>query len=1807
MSLDDLLLPEPEDYGSTAFDAALTDKRAWQHGAIAGLGGRPVLFPDDAAANAAGSRAAVAGEHNWVPVGPRSVGGRVRALAIHPTNPRIIYAGAASGGVHRTRDGGETWTALFHEQASLGIGAIGISRSDPDRVWVATGEILTGGSEVIRGDGIWLSDDGGDTWTNPATPHVPGTGDHRGFAFDAIAPDPTDSDRCWAVGPAGVFRTIDAGVHWTHFANTHGDYFSDAAFTEAPDGSSRLLLVKIDTDQFDGAVVVRVADPSLADAAIDAVLEETTPLPAHMTHVAVGAPSGRGKLTVGVVDGAAYAGDIGYLRLVSQTDPFSLFGPDRISSHQGVFHCLDLMADPQPWTRLPNDHPDWVAVGPNGLPIVQQGTYNLSIAVNPKNPDQVVTGMIDVHLTSNGRALVGGAPAATWIRAMAFDLYTIDRAHHEDHHAAVFDPVADPPPLWVANDGGVSVSIDWHKAPVDPYPVRSAAGTTLPMPPNVITWRKRSHGIAAAQMYSVDQSALVPSMYACGFQDNGVHLTAGGNTWRLVIPADGGATAFDPDDPYRCFVTWQDGIADVRFPGRLAGTLPIPGDAVRQSLWPRELRRGFSPLDTGTFRGVNVPHPRKGGRLLHSRLNRLYGMRPDTVGTDFEVEPVGRSFELITSAAPGGDSRLAVLPCTAGMAFGLEPQTDARFGAAFRCQVRSLRPGPYRLAAGSELRLEINGTARTIRFGAAGSVIHDLAAATVAEVCAEINRQLAVAPAVTTTTCRPVFWSRPQEVELLTDAVSTAAAPVSITLGGSVLPMFNIAPGRYEGAVDHPALVSFPIYDPRAGSFTSLDNGAGPPLDITVQIGTGPVHRLALTAPPFSVLGSIRCGELEQTLRGLLAGEAVTVRSVGVVRRIRIAPLPGANLILGNTAEPVLNFTRPSTGEALLQEDSASSSLSPLNPGGPPLRLRLEDGAHQRTIVFDATTGINDLDNVKHDELLRVVKAAIADGGLNLRADTVQFARNGTPTVAAFSPSDPDRVWVGGTDGHVFASDDDGRHWTEHGQVEMWEQDRRVSAIAFHPTDRDTVYVGFFGERRDLSSLTGSDDSLGTSLHDSGFLFRTSDGGAHFDHIGADVKDANDHLVSINALVTDREEPDALYAATNIGVFRSPDRGTTWEEFNAGLPNVNITDLVLEPATRMLRAGAWGRSVHERHVGDRPSRDVSIYVRANVLDEGRDRPPPRGPDPFAPFPAAAASTASPDIKLRRTRPPLIGPDELVDGAEFDDEIEHEDPLPGPTNLFVQVHNRGSFAATGVRVVRLWCDATHGPPPLPDDFWASLESGPLTGSIGGWTVIADAVVPGAAGNGHDRVSASDPRVTSHPVEFPGEIEAMARVGLLVLVTCPDDAITTRELTVARLLDSDRRVSYRECATVRAADDARLHLIGRNGVSAARFHITDPAAGDSAMGPLGLAPMPMPAPPAPLPLVDRITGGTEPFNLATASPPAAVQVSLQPDTLTVTFTAGDIMPASLAVVAAQHVRLVLERELFRHGLMVDATITGPLLAPATALRLSGRNGAVVQITGGSVAPIMGLPVGGAPLAAITSAPQTAAGYNLTGPAVADLTLSITRRRVVPFALAQFADPAAATAAEVRAVINRELGVLSLPVSAVRPTVRLGIRASATDAPSDSSTLGGAHLADVVVSTADVAEPDRADLFRLVSTHDRDRAGAGTNFVYLRTFNTGNADQPGARHRLFEIDPAAFPAPATPFGGEQLADLVTDGRAITRFEWELPDAATGDRRLVLAVVDVEADDPVDLPAAFETHEHLDEFCGTRAGVAYRVVEVG
>jgi photosystem II stability/assembly factor-like uncharacterized protein len=152
----------------------------------------------------------------WEFAGPVNIGGRITDIEIPTNEAQTYYVGAASGGIFKSVDAGNTWNPIFDEQQMLSIGDIAISRNDNNLLWVGTGEVNAGGGSLAYdGNGVFKSTDAGVSWEAMG---LPTTG-----SISKIVLDPVDDNTVYvaAMGPLfrndsnrGVYKSTDGGQSW---------------------------------------------------------------------------------------------------------------------------------------------------------------------------------------------------------------------------------------------------------------------------------------------------------------------------------------------------------------------------------------------------------------------------------------------------------------------------------------------------------------------------------------------------------------------------------------------------------------------------------------------------------------------------------------------------------------------------------------------------------------------------------------------------------------------------------------------------------------------------------------------------------------------------------------------------------------------------------------------------------------------------------------------------------------------------------------------------------------------------------------------------------------------------------------------------------------------------------------------------------------------------------------------------------------------------------------------------------------------------------------------------------------------------------------------------------------------------------------------------------------------------------------------------------------------------------------------------------------------------------------------------------
>ncbi|HET9330221.1 MAG TPA: hypothetical protein VFO23_06820, partial [Steroidobacteraceae bacterium] len=319
----------------------------------------------------------------WRLIGPFR-GGRTRAVAGVPGEPHVFYIGAVDGGVWKTDDAGRTWRPIFEQQPTQSIGAIAVAPSDPNIVYVGSGEGLRR-PDLSVGDGIYRSDDAGRTWTH--------LGLRDGQQIAELAVDPKEPHHVFAAvlghpyGPnpeRGIYRSLDGGVSWqrvlTRDADTGGSAVaidpSDPHIVYAGLWKSRLGPWEDKNEYEDVGGLYKSVDGG------DTWKQLTSGLPANLTQVNIAiAPSSPRRLFVEV----------------GTTDP----GDYSSAAGLGLFRSDD---GGESWTRITEDPRAALRIGGGDLPVVR---------VDPSNADVVyATGLVTMKSVDGGKTWTAwrGAP-----------------------------------------------------------------------------------------------------------------------------------------------------------------------------------------------------------------------------------------------------------------------------------------------------------------------------------------------------------------------------------------------------------------------------------------------------------------------------------------------------------------------------------------------------------------------------------------------------------------------------------------------------------------------------------------------------------------------------------------------------------------------------------------------------------------------------------------------------------------------------------------------------------------------------------------------------------------------------------------------------------------------------------------------------------------------------------------------------------------------------------------------------------------------------------------------------------------------------------------------------------------------------------------------------------------------------------------------------------------------------------------------------------------------------------------------------
>jgi len=416
-----------------------------------------------------------------------TVSGRVKALAVHPTDPLTVYIGTASGGLWKTIDGGENWMDIGVDLPSLTYGAIAIDPNNPEVIYAGGGEARAGISFTkYGGRGLFKSTNGGSTWDT-----INAFGEYT--VFTDIVVSTFDSDLVFASlasGPfnlgaplpnEGIWKSSDAGENW----------------------GKKLDLPSV----FD--VMLHPTDPNIVYACIGG-MEPTSGFYISTDQGETWNPANNGLPAPGIIR-----------RMQMDISPSN---PDVIYA---VVHMSADTLGPEERTRAyktSNGGSNWIHISPDtplggyGNGWYDQGWYDLCIAIDPLNSDHVFIGNVELHETTDGQNF---SP----VRYPGGTNLTHSIAHN-DYHQLKF-ALSDPNFFYIGCDGGVYLSTD-----------------------SCNSSEHKNNGLETIQLYRMDSHPSNPNIMIGGTQDNGTMMTTdGGDTWEVVAPGDGMECFFDRSNP----------------------------------------------------------------------------------------------------------------------------------------------------------------------------------------------------------------------------------------------------------------------------------------------------------------------------------------------------------------------------------------------------------------------------------------------------------------------------------------------------------------------------------------------------------------------------------------------------------------------------------------------------------------------------------------------------------------------------------------------------------------------------------------------------------------------------------------------------------------------------------------------------------------------------------------------------------------------------------------------------------------------------------------------------------------------------------------------------------------------------------------------------------------------------------------------------------------------------------------------------------------------------------------------------------
>ena len=452
-------------------------------------------------ATAPTSAAQVAMTTAWTEIGPNPIpngqvvagpstaaSGRTIAIAVHPTNPNLVYVGTAQGGLYRSTDGGAVWTALMDNALSLAVETIAFVPTLPDTIFVGTGE--SGFSaDSFFGVGIYRIDNA--STASPILTGPIGVAEFTGRSISKIVFHPTDGNTMIVTSAVGIGGI---GAASNNVLGDLGVFRSTNALSPAPTFTKLTVAGLVDQNRPFIDAVIDPGNPNLLLVAAVDRNNETTGGVYRSTDALSPVPTFVRTFTAGTGTNA------------SRTE---------LALHRSAGGVVTVYAasgfNGGTVQRSVDGGATWTQTIDNNF-CTPQCFYDIAIAVDPTNPATVYLGgsptLVFGRSTDSGVTFTANAATASGL--------------HGDSHAIAVAPSL-PSTIYFGSDGGIYKSTD--------------SGTTW-TPLNNSTFK-------ATQFMSIAVHPVDPNFTIGGTQDNGTNFYRPDGTWRRADFGDGGYALID--------------------------------------------------------------------------------------------------------------------------------------------------------------------------------------------------------------------------------------------------------------------------------------------------------------------------------------------------------------------------------------------------------------------------------------------------------------------------------------------------------------------------------------------------------------------------------------------------------------------------------------------------------------------------------------------------------------------------------------------------------------------------------------------------------------------------------------------------------------------------------------------------------------------------------------------------------------------------------------------------------------------------------------------------------------------------------------------------------------------------------------------------------------------------------------------------------------------------------------------------------------------------------------------------------------